>query len=316
MCKKKSVIILMRKTLCIYTYFEKDQTYKKNCEYFLENGLNDSSDYLFVINGDSSIDFPKRTNIINIIHRKNTGYDFQAYTEALRTINISNYNYFIFMNTSVRGPYIDNKSNWQSKFTNLIKGDTKLVGTTINIHCTRASCNFDEEKHLKSIGLSRPYTHVQSQVFAMDRECLLFIKDRIFIDYNPNHSFIDTIINKEILMSQYVLKNNWNIDCVIPEYQGLDYRILKEDINPTSDEGDANYAGAYFGRTLEAEEVIFIKTNRDLLEKEFIENFINKNDITVQNNSFKYKVRDYIWIISVVIILISIYYVLYRFKRR
>jgi len=69
---------------------------------------------------------------------------------------------------------------------------------------------------------------------------------------------------KEIGMSYHVLKNNWNISCLLPEYQNIDYRTLNVDFNPTSIDGEMNYKNAYFNRTLHPYEAIFIKTNRNL----------------------------------------------------
>lgn len=264
---KKANQTLMVNTICIYNYFEKDSSYKRNCKYFLEHGVNDAADFLFVVNGESSVSFPvDRPNVKPVIYRENTGFDFQAHTEAVRTLALDGYDYFVFINSSVKGPYTKGlRSPWQRSLTDMIQGDTKLVGTTINIFTTRNDV-------LEGMGLSPPYSHVQTQVFAMDRECLVFLKDKVFTDHDPNDSFHSVIYKKEVGMSQHVLRNNWNISCLAPKYRGLDYRKLKEDINPTSREGDANYVGAYFGRSLRPDELLFIKTNRDYVIEFFVEN--------------------------------------------
>jgi hypothetical protein len=228
------------KSVCIYAYYEKNAEYKENCEYFLKHGLNDFSDFLFVVNGESTVTFPEN---VKVIFRENQGFDFQAWTVALRTINIHEYDYFFFINTSVRGPYTDD-SIWQKKFLNLFYGDVKLVGSTINILPRDGLC-----------------PHVQSMVFVMDRECLLYIKDTIFIDHDL--SFENMIIFKEFGMSRMVLQRGWNINCVAVRYRNADYRYVTSDFNPTSVCGDPLFRNAYWGKTLTPEEVIFIKTSKE-----------------------------------------------------
>lgn len=227
--------------------------------FFLKRGLNEHSDFLFIINGTCSVKIPALPNV-KIIQRDNEGFDFGAWTEGLNYININQYDYFIFLNTSVRGPYLKNKHiPWQRQFTDMLSDDVKLVGTTINI------CTMDLHQ-LRSSKFKKPYTHVQSQVFCVDRECLLFLKDKIFVPHNSKHSFEDVIAMKEVSMSQYVLHNNWNITCMLPLYQNVDYRKVKKDFNETSLMGDPSFKGRYFGDTYSPYEVVFIKTNRDVFE--------------------------------------------------
>ena len=65
----------------------------------------DEVDYYFVINGDYSIIFPNKPNI-KIYTRENKGYDFGAYSYIVH--KLKRYDYYFFMNTSVKGPYLNN----------------------------------------------------------------------------------------------------------------------------------------------------------------------------------------------------------------
>lgn len=252
--------------LCLYAYYERDDTYKENCEYFIKNGVNSFADYVFIVNGNHTVTFPPN---VKVLQRDNQGYDFGAWSMALDMIDLSKYKFFIFVNSSVKGPYIMNLTQpWQHRFISMINGDTKLVGTTINIltYIEPGYRSFFTEK-----GFRAPYSHVQTQVFAMDDQCLAYLKDKIFIDQD-NHTFIDLIYKKEVAMSQYVLQHGWNINCLAPKYKGLDYRTMMSDINPTSLSGDANFAGHYFGGTLSPEEIMFVKTNRNYTIEFFADN--------------------------------------------
>ena len=74
--------------------------------------------------------------------------------------------------------------------------------------------------------------------------------------------FESLIIRKEIGLSQIALKNNWNINCNLMLYKNLDYRNITKDINPTSHEGDPYYQNAFFGMTIEPQQVVFFKNAR------------------------------------------------------
>jgi hypothetical protein len=248
--------------LILYSYYEKNNIYKNNLEFFFKYGLHEECDYLFIINGDITIYIPKQKNI-KVIFRKNEDYDFGAYYDALNTININKYNYYFFINTSVRGPFIPTYTNikWYQPFINLLKDDIKLVGTTINILNTDSN---ESNAFYNITKFTRPYTHVQTQMFAMDKECLHFLISAKLFENNDYNNYVEFIAIKEILMSQLVLKNNWNISCIIPEYQNIDYRLLKDDINFSSINGDPNFTNGCFGRTLHPYESIFIKINRNI----------------------------------------------------
>lgn len=274
--------MIQNKTLCFYTYFQKNEQYQINLMHFLLFGMNDEMDYVFVINGECSIDFPVRQNIKAIMFRDNIGYDFMAYSHALHVYSdmVPQYQYFVFLNTSVRGPYVSKEKTadcvavpyaWQNELIQLIENDdtkkTKLVGTTICMLWDNPKS--PHLNKLKQQGFKPPFAHVQSQLFMMDSECLHFLKNEIFA-FDPNkkpqqqQSFLDVIIFKEVMMSQLVILHGWNISCLAKKYMGIDYTTIPPDVNPTSVGGDSYYINAYFGKTLDPFEILFIKTNRDL----------------------------------------------------
>ena len=85
-------------------------------------------DYIIIVNGNKcSVDFQGYN--VKVIFRENIGYDFGAYTHALE-IQSRPYDYYIFMNSSVRGPFgCANDAlchGWPQKFISLISDDVKL----------------------------------------------------------------------------------------------------------------------------------------------------------------------------------------------
>jgi hypothetical protein len=244
------------KYVCIFAYYEKNDEYKENLNFFLQNGILDYVDYYIVINGNSTIIIPEKNNI-KVIQRENIGFDFGAWSDVLNNYIDKEYDYYIFINSSVRGPYINpnTNKNWLNIFMELFnKPDIKMVGSTINILMENIYNYFDYEP---------PYTHIQSMFFILTNDAIKFLKDKNFFndkEINKETDIMAIIIKKEITLSQLLLQNNWNINCIVPVYKNLDYRIIKNNINTSS--SDVLFKNAFFGRTLQPEEVIFYKSYR------------------------------------------------------
>jgi hypothetical protein len=255
----------MNDILVLYAYYEKDNIYKNNLEIFLMKGIYAECDYIFIINGQSTVNIPNLPNI-KVLHKANEDYDFGAYDYALKQCS-TDYKYFIFMNTSVRGPFLPPyvSMKWYEPFINMLNDDVKLVGTTINILNTLSPMT---ESFKKYSGFDMPHTHVQSQFFAMDKDCLNLLISNGLFSSRKYQDYTDFIITKEIMMSQLVLHNGWNINAIVAGYNGLDYRNLKHDVNFSGLQHDPGFANACFGRTIHPYECIFIKTNRNLCPNE------------------------------------------------
>lgn len=241
--------------VCFYAYYEKNEDYKNNLIYFLENGILDHVDYYIIINGNSSVTIPEKENI-KVLYRENIGFDFGAYSYGIKQLS-KPYDYYFFINTSVCGPYGDYlKKDWTIPFINLFHKDVKVVGTSINM-CSDGGYEGIYKK-------PPPYSHVQSMFFCIDNEYFNYLTNQHFFNEEEMNKadMAYTITYKELGLSLHALNNGWNINCILSKYKDLDYRTLKNDINPTSMSGDPYYSGAYFGGNIQKEEVIFFKNNR------------------------------------------------------
>lgn len=250
---------------CIYAYYEKNDVYRKNLEYFLKNGILSNIDYYFVINGTSSITIQKNKNII-VTFRKNRGLDFGAYAYILNRMK-RKYDYYFFLNTSVRGPYLKNNIKpWVNYFLELFTDNVKVVGTTINIFPFSSYINYNLETIYNKKG---PFPHVQSMFFAIDKEYFEYLMTIDFFNEkelnNINNDINYVIVHKEFGLSQYAIKKGWNINCILEKYKNIDYLTIKEDINPSSNYGDPYYPQCYFYGTIDKYDVIFFKINRFVL---------------------------------------------------
>ena len=246
----------------LYAYYEKNDLYKDNFTYFLNNGILDNVDYYIIINGECTINIPERSNI-TLFKRENKGYDFGAYSYAIKNIK-REYHYYFFINTSVSGPYLkDSNKPWISYFLELFNDDVKVVGTSINIFTSNTfGLKYDLSKLYNK---SAPYSHVQSMFFCIDNEYYQHLKNINFFDEDNMNNAEDIqyiIVTKEIGLSQIALKEGWNINSILSKYKNLDYRVINEDINNTSRNGDPYYQKSYFGEDIDKYEAIFYKNNR------------------------------------------------------
>ena len=255
----------MQKTAVFFHYYELNKNYKDNLTYFISVAWRKELDF-YIIDADNNTppNLPSLPNIY-LIRTRNINLDYGGYSQAIKILGdkINQYSNFVFINSSVRGPFIDDSmSDWTKKFTDKLNDEVSLVGSSINILNTRCR---DSEEYQKISKGSGPFTHVQTTAYAMTYNMLTILIDSGFYENQTELKKSNVIFKYEIDLSQRVLSLGYNIDAVLPKYSGHDYKRLKTDINPTSKDGDALRRGAYFGKTPKASELIFIKTNRRLL---------------------------------------------------
>lgn len=198
-----SAYSLDQKTLVLYSYCESSQFRKSNLEFFIQNGFyrdHPLIDYVFIINGRSSATLPIDAKNAKFIYRENKGRDFKAWGQALTDLDISSYQYFVFLNDSVRGPMIPNYLHnilWIESFTSRINNFTKVVGCTVN---TEGS------------------PHVQTYCWATDKIMLdLLIKASIF-DPKDTSDVMEYVRATEQMVSNTAFRAGYNIDCFMPHY--------------------------------------------------------------------------------------------------
>jgi hypothetical protein len=251
----------INRVVVMYAYYEKNEKYANNLRHFLKYGIISNIDYYIIVNGNCTVEIPEYPNI-SVVYRKNVGYDFGAWSHCITHYIKKDYNYYVFLNSSVRGPY--GGSDWISKFIDLFGegdgsvgdgGDVKLVGTSINVF-------FNGDSYEGVL------PHVQTMFFILDIQAFKYLKNiNFFNEEKFNKSDLETIVRiGEIEMSALILKNNWNINCILDKYKGHDYRKIKSNFNKHAVpyKGDPYFNGAYFGDTIQPHDVIFYKNNRNL----------------------------------------------------
>lgn len=258
------------KTCVLFHYCEVNEAYRDNLLHFLLFGYLESVDYIIVVAGKSSVELPQRPNI-KYVFTENRNNDYGGYCAAVSSgLSVDVYDAFIFVNSSVRGPYLPPYvgADWVTCFTRHLRDEVGLVGSTINI----LDRNGRESQEFKSRhGGNAPFSHVQTTAFALSRKALSVLLEAKLFSNDATLAKLNVVTDFEILMSQILIRAGWNIKCLLPEYNVVDYRQAHQDINPTSANGDPCYEGAYFGRSAHPHEVMFVKTNRNIFPMHFLE---------------------------------------------
>ena len=209
--KKEYFSNVNKKVFVSYVYYETEVS-KKNFDYFLNNGgiiESNNIDYIISINGNKcSLDLPNFKNV-KYVFRENTCYDIGTHGINLGKIDTNKYEYFIFMNDTVKGPYLKNKnSNWINIFTSKINKKCKLYG----IEKFKDKRKYDLNS-LKRV-TKRKITFVGSMLLCTDKIGLNIIKS--YMTCMKNHN--DAVWKGEHLISDALVQKNFEIDAFIKNH--------------------------------------------------------------------------------------------------
>ena len=249
----------MVKLLVLYVFHQ----YNDRVRHFLRNSIfyDKNVDFIIICNDKSlNIDDEIFHYNVSVLYRDNIGFDFGGWSDGLLTDDLyKNYTHFIFINSSVYGPYLhpDYKGRWTDKYLENLKGDIKLFGCTINANmwCSR-----------KNQDLRLSVAHVQSYVFTMDMNTLCYlIEHGIFSNTTYSTELGGSVWQKEIKMSRLILEKGWNFGSMLKMYDGVDFRFRDKTVFDYDQEfyKDVMYKqheNILWDRT----DVVFVKGNRDL----------------------------------------------------
>lgn len=233
------------KTVVVYVFHEINE----NVKFFVQHGIFESSqiDFILVCNGPDKLDLP---HFVKYFNRENIGHDFGGWSYAIFHENLlEQYEYFVLINSSVRGPFIppwSSEKNWVQIFTKFLDYKTKLVGT--------------------SLGIDEYLTHIQSMVLVLDKVGLeVGILDGIFEKYPISREKREVIVLKEIGLSQAIMRRGYKIRPILSAYHNTEITpksVLRSRVHHLN-----NW---YFGTNLHPYEVIFIKDNHNINENKDI----------------------------------------------
>ncbi|KAI8114536.1 hypothetical protein M9434_002658 [Picochlorum sp. BPE23] len=260
-------------TLVIYVFSDSDPEYERNLSYFVKEGIkeNDNCDYIIVIQvSDMEDDVPDVLKSVNkrnlrVMKHENKCFDIGTVGWVFSVLEVSDsayldsYSYYIWLNSSVRGPflpsYLNNKYHWSRAFTEKLSDRVKLVGPTI--------CCGQSGDHL-------PALHVQSYAVATDSVGLNVLRSNNTI-FNCYDEMEDVVFHSEQGMSEAILNAGYSMDSLMSRYQGIDWQGSRELLNEFGCNGDLNplQPGFYDGTDIDPMEVMFVKVKKAFLESEW-----------------------------------------------
>ena len=252
--------------LVIYHYYEKDQSYIDNFLHFVQFSYRPELTFLIVIAGSCSIELPKACNII-YFYAENRNFDYGGYAQAIKDLKFEKkYASFIFVNSSVRGPFLSPhlQKSWANTLLDLYSDGVGIVGAAISL--TPSHHVISKIYHEKYGFVERNkniLAHVQSTCYVLSQQVLQFLIDDGFYDAHESLSKDETVRDYEMRLSQILLDHSLNLKCLLPEYNNHDYRFLTHEINLSARDGDSGFQHSYFGRTVHPYEAMFIKTSRN-----------------------------------------------------
>jgi hypothetical protein len=240
------------KTLVLYVFHEYNDLVKK----FIDKAIfkDDNIDFMIICN-NLTFKIDNLPEYIIYKNRENVGYDFGGWSYGLLMDNFyKNYDNYICINSSIIGPFLPDNFNgkWTDFYINGLKDNVKLFGSTIN-----------KDFH----------PHVQTFIFSLNTETLEYlIRWQIFSLTNHYKTLWDTVINKEVFMSNLIIRNKWNIGCLIPYYKNTDFVKLIENneikdnmINGHLDSKSDIMYNEFYKKYWTETDIIFFKGNRDII---------------------------------------------------
>ncbi|KAI9646750.1 hypothetical protein NHQ30_004748 [Ciborinia camelliae] len=215
--------------LILYAFSESPEA-RINIQYFVDHGLHDAADFIFIFNGDTDIYkiIPQKDNINHVL-RSNDCFDLGSYAEVLTKADLyKRYRKFIMLNASLRGPFLPSwsQSCWSSIYLSRITHTTKLIGMTANC---------------------KPEFHIQSMIWATDSlgiETMLFPSKDVLARLPPppmyarkdelNKSEIqppginscfrtfDSAIDAEIGVTALMRAAGYGVEAIMSAFHGVD----------------------------------------------------------------------------------------------
>ena len=249
----------MEKLLVLYVFHQ----YNDRVSQFLRKSIfyDKNVDFLLICNDKSiNIDDEIIHYNVSVFYRNNIGYDFGGWSDGLLTNDLyKNYTHFIFVNSSVIGPYLhpDYKGRWTDIYVNNLNDNVKLFGSTINANPDYKPLQGDDKL---------PMAHLQSYIFSMDIITLYYLIERgIFNNTIYVQSFYNAIYEKEVYMSRVILENGWNIGSLIKLYHCVDFTFKDKTVSDYNHEFYGDYLLPSKQTLWDKYDLVFIKGNRGLV---------------------------------------------------
>ena len=274
--------------LVSYSYFEKDKIQEDNFRFFLTVGVGieslyeapEHADFVVVQNGpqctpcsvwDHMLEY--RQDITDalaphakaafvgpshptlLLRAENIGMDIAAHNITLMYLKqqgiLQNYKFFIFLNSSVKGPFFPNwvpkNWRWTSGFTDRLTSFTKAVGSSL-------TC-------LPPLDLGGPGPRLESWAFAVDNVAMdVLIQHGLFEIRSCKVCPDGIVVQGEYALSKILFDHDFNIATLLSMYpRDVDWREQRHwncnnNVHPSRH-------GTYDHITMHPYETLFVKAS-------------------------------------------------------
>ena len=274
--------------LVSYSYFEKDEIQEANFRFFLAVGLGIDSIYqtpehtkfVVVQNGpqctpcsvfDEKLEYNQdatdalaphakavflgHPNPALLLRKENVGMDIAAHNITIMHLQqqgiMTRYKYFVFLNSSVKGPFFPSwlPSNWRwtNGFTDRLTSSVKAVSSSL-------TC-------LPALDLGGPGPRLESWAFAVDNIAMdVLIENGLFEIRSCKVCPDGIVVQGEYALSRILLDHDFNIATLLSMYpRDLDWRS-KEHWNCNNNVHPSRY-GTYNHIIMHPFETMFVKTS-------------------------------------------------------
>ncbi|KAI8111316.1 hypothetical protein M9434_004891 [Picochlorum sp. BPE23] len=205
-----------KRVLVLYIFSPTDSEYWSNFEFFYDKIREDDGVFYIVVLQQIAETHYDIHNItrgrylrnVRFIAKPNGCFDLGTVGWVIsKKVRYSMYDYVIWVNSSVRGPFMPPSlrqfgHHWTTIFIHKLNAYTKAVGCTI-------SCEINP--------------HIQSYVVCMETRFLLHLLRTTEV-FHCYFEFQDEINKGEVALSREIFMSGYNIDCLMDRYQGIDWK--------------------------------------------------------------------------------------------
>lgn len=246
----------------LYHYYEADSRYRDNLIHFLALTLDLGHPIFIAASSPLPPGLLPDHPLLTVWSVRNHAYDFGGHAATLSRLadRINEFDAFLFVNCSVRGPFLQvgQGRDWPRIFTSRLTRNTHLVGATAcDLHIDSMLGKLFQTRH----GPRDRLLHIQSTAYALSREGVQYLNAAGFYEIPESYGKFDIIADFELRMTDLILQKGWDVECLMPIFAGVDFHAPDIAAFSTSDFGNLIGAQDFLGIQLAPGETIFTKVS-------------------------------------------------------
>ena len=213
-------------TLALYVYNAADAEQARNFAFFLRYGIaDDGVTYRIIITKSPEVKVFPRLPVLppnaEYIETERCTSSWGAISAIMTNLNITDYQYFVVVDSSVRGPYLPtyvtsqpDPMHWTEAFTSKLKDNVKLIGSTIS--CEGAPLNGNAAAEWRGNPAVSPHA------WATDATGwgILTSDPKIF---QCHANIWEQKYYADVGASLAILRAGWTLDTLLTRYQEVDW---------------------------------------------------------------------------------------------